>query len=94
MSSYSATQQANFAKNSDPEQGVSICIPRVFNNIGWRRIKQHIIDANLGYVERVDVVHLMCNPDCEDALRLSPGFLLQSQKVQGKRERGARPCCQ
>ena len=56
MSSFSATQQANFAKNSDPTQGVSICIPRVFNNIGWRRIKQHIIDANLGFVERVDVV--------------------------------------
>jgi len=53
---FSAQQQANFAKNSDPEQGVSICIPRVFNNIGWRRIKQHIIDANLGFVERVDVV--------------------------------------
>ena len=56
MSSFSATQQANFAKNSDPAQGVSLCIPRVFNNIGWRRIKQPIIDANLGYVERVDVV--------------------------------------
>ena len=56
MSKYSATQQANFAKNSDPAQGVSLCIPRVFNNIGWRRIKQHIIEANLGFVERVDVV--------------------------------------
>ena len=53
---YSAQQQANFAKNSDPAQGISLCIPRVFNNIGWRRIKQHIIDANLGFVERVDVV--------------------------------------
>ena len=56
MSSFSAKQQANFAKNSDPAQGVSLCIPRVFNNIGWKRIKQHIIEANLGYVERVDVV--------------------------------------
>ena len=56
MSKYSATQQANFAKNSDPQQGISLCIPRVFNNIGWRRIKQHIIEANLGFVERVDVV--------------------------------------
>ena len=53
---YSAQQQANFAKNSDPAQGISLCIPRVFNNIGWRRIKQHIIEANLGFVERVDVV--------------------------------------
>ena len=53
---FSATQQANFAKNSDPAQGVSLCIPRVFNNISWKRIKGHIIDANLGFVERVDVV--------------------------------------
>ena len=56
MSKYSATQQANFTKNSDPQQGISLCIPRVFNNISWRRIKKHIIEANLGYVERVDVV--------------------------------------
>jgi len=56
MSKYSATQQANFTKNSDPQQGISLCIPRVFNNIGWRRIKKHIIEANLGYVERIDVV--------------------------------------
>ena len=56
MSKYSATQQVNFAKNSDPQQGISLCIPRVFNSIGWRRIKQHIIEANLGFVERVDVV--------------------------------------
>ena len=53
---FSAQQQANFAKNSDPAQGISLCIPRVFNNIGWRRINQHIIEANLGFVERVDVV--------------------------------------
>jgi len=56
MSKYSETQQANFAKNSDPQQGISLCIPRVFNNIGWKRIKKHIIEANLGFVERVDVV--------------------------------------
>ena len=53
---FSAQQQANFAKNSDPAQGVSICIPRVFNNISWKRIKGHMIDANLGFVECVDVV--------------------------------------
>ena len=53
---FSAQQQANFAKNSDPAQGISLCIPRVFNNISWRRIKGHMIDANLGFVERVDVV--------------------------------------
>ena len=58
MSKYSATQQANFAKNSDPQQGISLCIPRVFNGIGWRRIKHHIIEANLGFVERIDVVQV------------------------------------
>lgn len=56
IAKYSAKQQANFVKNSDPMQGISLCIPRVFNNIGWRRIKQHMIDANLGFVERVDVI--------------------------------------
>ena len=56
ITKYSAKQQANFVKNSDPNQGISLCIPRVFNNIGWRRIKQHMIEANLGFVERVDVI--------------------------------------
>ena len=42
--------------NCNPETGVSICIPRVFNNIGWRRIKQVMISCNWGYVERVDVI--------------------------------------
>ena len=53
---FSTKQHANFKKNSDPKQGISLCIPRVFNNIGWRRIKQHMIEANLGFVERVDVI--------------------------------------
>ena len=53
---YCAEQKVNFAENSDPAKGISLCIPRVFNNIGWRRIKQHMIEANLGYVERVDVI--------------------------------------
>ena len=58
---FSAQQQANFAKNSDPSQGVSLCIARVFSNIGWRRIKQHMIEANLGFVERVDVIPVYKN---------------------------------
>lgn len=56
--SKTSQQQLNFKTNSDPAQGISLCIPRVFNNIGWRRIKQHMIEANLGYVERVDVIPL------------------------------------
>lgn len=42
--------------NSDPNKGVSICIPRVFNNIGWRRIKQVFIDLRWGFIDRVDVI--------------------------------------
>ena len=42
--------------NSDPSKGISICIPRVFNNIGWRRVKQVMIACGWGYVERVDMV--------------------------------------
>jgi len=46
----------HFAANSDPALGISLCIPRVFNNIGWRRIKQIFIDLRWGFVERVDVI--------------------------------------
>jgi hypothetical protein len=52
------TAQKNFTFNSDPKNGVSICIPRVFKNIPHWRIKKHFIDANLGFVERVDVIHV------------------------------------
>jgi len=45
-------------QNGNPVTGVSICIPRVFNNIGWRRIKKVFIDLRWGFVERVDVVPL------------------------------------
>ena len=50
------TSATNMVNNCNPETGVSICIPRVFNNIGWRRIKQVMISCNWGYVERVDVI--------------------------------------
>lgn len=46
----------HFAENANPAHGVSLCIPRVFNNIGWRRIKQTFIDLRWGFVERVDVI--------------------------------------
>ena len=36
-----------FEDNSDPAKGISLVIPRVFNNIGWRRIKQIFINKNL-----------------------------------------------
>ena len=52
------TFQQNIAHNSDPNQGVSLCIPRVFMNIGWKRIKQAFIDADLGHIQRVDVMKM------------------------------------
>ena len=54
---FSSQQQANFAENSDNEgHGISLCLPRVFTNIGYRRVFRHMREANLGFIERVDVV--------------------------------------
>ena len=44
--------------NSNPAEGVSLCIPRVFNNIGYKRIKDVFIRMGGGYVERVDVIQM------------------------------------
>jgi hypothetical protein len=50
------TQEQITQMSGDANAGVSICIPRVFPNIGWHRIKQIFIALNWGYVERVDVI--------------------------------------
>jgi hypothetical protein len=55
MSSQSNTK--HFDTNSNPSNGISICIPRVFSNLNWRRIRHIFIEANLGFVERVDVIN-------------------------------------
>ena len=47
----------HFDKNSQVEKGISLCIPRMFNNIGHRRVKGVFIKQNWGFVERVDVIH-------------------------------------
>ena len=47
----------HFMKNSQVENGISLCIPRMFNNIGHRRVKGVFIKQNWGFVERVDVIH-------------------------------------
>lgn len=52
----SSSVSSNTIANCNPETGVSLCIPRVFNNIGWRRIKQTMISCGWGYVDRVDVI--------------------------------------
>ena len=53
-----STQQQSLAAAFTANSGdtVSLCIARVFPNIGWRRIKRHMIEAQLGFVERVDVI--------------------------------------
>jgi len=35
----------------------SLCIPRVFPNITWQRVKDALEDVGLGEIERVDMVH-------------------------------------
>ena len=52
------SREENFAHNSQNENGISLCIPHVFSNISWRRIKDHMIESNLGFVERVDVIRV------------------------------------
>ena len=47
----------HFDNNSQVENGISLCIPRMFNNIGHRRVKGVFIKQNWGFVERVDVIH-------------------------------------
>jgi len=42
--------------SGDVSKGVSLCIPRVFANISWYRIKQVFIALNWGFVDRVDVI--------------------------------------
>jgi hypothetical protein len=51
-----AELDAVIKKNSNTMTGVSLCIPRVFKNIGFRRIKRAMIACQWGFVERVDVV--------------------------------------
>jgi len=58
MNSTTKSAARDASANADPSQGISLCIPRVFNNIGWRRIKQVFIDLRWGFVERVDVIKL------------------------------------
>ena len=55
MSNQSNTK--HFDNNSNPNHGISICIPTVFSNLNWRRIRHIFIEANLGFVERVDVIN-------------------------------------
>jgi hypothetical protein len=57
MSQRFVEKNEHFDKNSQVDEGISLCIPRLFNNIGHRRVKGVFIKQNWGFVERVDVVH-------------------------------------
>ena len=67
MSSEKAEEQSNAAEKrpdrtetdvfkANSGDTVSLCISRVFANISWRRIRRHMIEADLGKIERVDVI--------------------------------------
>ena len=43
-------------QNGNPNTGISLCIPHVFHNITSQRIKSNMIQANIGFIERVDLV--------------------------------------
>jgi len=62
-----------FEDNSDPAKGISLVIPRVFNNIGWRRIKQIFINLNWGFVERVDVIPVQGDKFKRAFVHFAPG---------------------
>ena len=55
------SSNTHFTTNSSTSNGISLCIPRVFNNINWRRVKTHMIEARLGFVERVDLIPIHKN---------------------------------
>ena len=56
MSTSTESKTATRTVVCDPKIGVSVCIPSVFRNISWRRIKEVMISCNWGFIERVDVV--------------------------------------
>ena len=57
MSKTFVEKNEHFITNSNDANGISLCIPRMFNNIGFRRVKGVFIKQNWGFVERVDVIH-------------------------------------
>jgi hypothetical protein len=57
MSKSFVEKNEHFKTNSAVANGISVCIPRMFNNIGHRRVKGVFIKQNWGFVERVDVIH-------------------------------------
>ena len=71
------------AQNSDPKNGISICIANVHANISAARIKYSMIGFQLGFVERVDVVKTS-NPKFNRAyVHFAPGKWNMRDREQG-----------
>lgn len=67
----STASKVNMVSNCNPDTGVSLCIPRVFNNIGWHRIKKVMISCDWGFIERVDVIP--CGAHKRAFIHFAPG---------------------
>jgi len=67
----STASKVNLVSNCNPDTGVSLCIPRVFNNIGWHRIKKVMISCDWGFIERVDVIP--CGAHKRAFIHFAPG---------------------
>ena len=56
MSAKQTSQKNFFRENCNPDNGISLCIPRVFANFKWHDVKKAMIDTGMGFVERVDLI--------------------------------------
>tara|TARA_B100001559_G_C16498156_1_gene621893 strand:+ start:2652 stop:3272 length:621 start_codon:yes stop_codon:yes gene_type:complete len=56
MSAKQVSQKNYFQENSNPNNGVSLCIPRVFPNFKWHDVKKAMVETGMGFVERVDLI--------------------------------------
>lgn len=54
---YTNKQLRTFKMSTPSNNNPSLCIPRVFPNITWKRVKDVFEDLGLGEVERVDMVN-------------------------------------
>lgn len=50
------SEKITLSKAALPASYPSLCIPRVFPNITWQRVKEVFSELNLGRIERVDMV--------------------------------------
>ena len=56
MSQKQVAQKNFFEENSNPNKGISLCIPRVFPNFKWFDVKKAMVETGMGFVERVDLI--------------------------------------